>query len=526
MDRTRGPVDLSTAKVVSDTFFISASRIVVLGLKSIRGIVLGRLLGPTLYGVLNIPAPFVDILRMLSNIGFNTGVVRLVPAYRQRGRADLARMIFRSTEALTLGLGFIWCILLVVFSRPIALHFAHRPDAILPIRVYAAIIPFLAVNLFYAAAYLAVQRGKLRGALTLVHGLLVFLLPLGVVLWRRDPVHVIAAFLAAELLGAIVFAAFFHRRILRGLGDRVGPLFRGMREVATFGLPFFLADISWNLINTIDRLMVQFYLPVELFAFYTMAALVITALTMIASTAGLALVPSLTAALAAGDRRAFERQVLGTSRIGFLVLVPLSALLLALAGDIFSLLLRKYLPSVGVIEILVYIGGIILFCRVGWAVLVAYGRGRMAAAAYAFAAAWNFAGNRLLIPRLGIEGAAIATLSTFVMLAILLQSMQHRVSGTRVPVGPFLHAALLSAVFPGIGWLLRGAGPALRFPAIIVGGGCLYLVFAIRTNLLAGADLDRAQTALEPRAGVRHVRIALWLLDLLARIGRRRPPRS
>ena len=133
--RTDGPVDLSTGKVVSDTFFASSSRIVVLGLKSIRGIVLGRLLGPTLYGVLNVPAPFVDILRMLSNIGFNTGVVRLVPDYRQRGRGDLARMILRSTERMTVALGILWCVLLVVFSRPIAVRFAQRPDAIGPIRL-------------------------------------------------------------------------------------------------------------------------------------------------------------------------------------------------------------------------------------------------------------------------------------------------------------------------------------------------------------------------------------------------------
>ena len=52
----KGPVDLSTSKVISDTFFVSISKIGILLLKPIRGIVLGRILGPALYGMLNIPA--------------------------------------------------------------------------------------------------------------------------------------------------------------------------------------------------------------------------------------------------------------------------------------------------------------------------------------------------------------------------------------------------------------------------------------------------------------------------------------
>ena len=96
-DPHKGPVDLSTAKVISDTFFVSFSRILVLILRPIRGIVLGRLLGPALYGILNIPVPYVNILKLFSNIGFNTAVLKLVPQYRQKGRPDLSRMILPRT---------------------------------------------------------------------------------------------------------------------------------------------------------------------------------------------------------------------------------------------------------------------------------------------------------------------------------------------------------------------------------------------------------------------------------------------
>ncbi len=39
-DQTRSPVDLSTSKVISDTFFVSASKIGVTLLKPIRSVIL------------------------------------------------------------------------------------------------------------------------------------------------------------------------------------------------------------------------------------------------------------------------------------------------------------------------------------------------------------------------------------------------------------------------------------------------------------------------------------------------------
>ncbi|MCK4237439.1 MAG: oligosaccharide flippase family protein, partial [Candidatus Krumholzibacteria bacterium] len=330
----KGPVDLSTAKVISDTFFVSTSRIGVMLLKPIRGFVLGRLLGPSLYGLLNIPVPYVNIFNILSNIGFNTSVIRLIPGYRQKGRADLARMIYRSTALLTITLSVIWSILLLFCSRWIVGNLAHEPDAINPMRAYALIKPFLAMNAFYAAAFLAFQRGKLRAAITAAHGILNVLLPVLAILWKRNVTIVIGGFLTAEAIGTVLFAVFFHRKILSGLSRTVGPLLRGMNEVFRFGILFFFADLGWNMINSVDRLMVKYFLPVESYGFYSMASLVITALTVAASTAGVALVPSLTAAKESGDTRVFKKQIQNTARLGFIVLVPATAVIYVLTGDI------------------------------------------------------------------------------------------------------------------------------------------------------------------------------------------------
>lgn len=511
----KSPVDLSTAKVISDTFFVSASKIGVTLLKPVRSVILGRLLGPSLYGILSIPVSYVNLLAILSNIGFNTAVVKLIPDYRQRGRAELAGMIYRSTAALTVTLSIVWSILLLIFSRWIVENVAHQDDAINPMRIYALIIPFLAMNAFYAAAFLAMQRGKLRAAITLAHGFLNVLLPICAVLWKRNVTLVIGGFLAAEVIGAALFSIYFHKRVINVLSRAVGSLVRGMREVLGFGFLFFFANLGWNMINSVDKIMVKFYLPAEQLGFYSMATLVITALGVVASTTGTALIPSLTAAKVSGNTPVFNRQIHNTARFGFIALVPVVAVIYVLAGDLFSIVLPRFIRSVPIIRTLVFIGLVDILCRIAWAALVAHGRGGAAAFAYIFAAAWNILWNRILIPNHGIAGAALATLSTFIVLALLLQIMMWRISGNRIGLMSLLHPLVISFVFPLIGWLLRDLGPAARIIIILFPGTILYVFLSLLTGLVRSDDLSKAGTALEPRADIPHIRLALRLINLL-----------
>jgi O-antigen/teichoic acid export membrane protein len=516
------PIDTSTAKVISDTFFASTSKIVVQLLKPIRGVILGNLLGTYLYGLMNIAVPYINIFLILSNIGFGTAAMKLVPGYLHKGRKDLARMIYRSSAVLTMTFGSLWCILLLVFSNRIAERFAHQPDAVTPIRIYALVIPFLALNVFYGALYLAVQRGKLRAVITFIYGFFTLILPIVAVLWRRNVNLIIGGLVTAEVIGVVLFVVLFHRRIINRWGPEIGPLVKGMKEVFGFGYLFFFASLGWNLINSVDRLMVKFYLPTDQYGVYFMATRVITALSLVASTAGVALIPSLTVARDSGDRTLFRKQIHGTTRIAFLALVPVVILLYVLSRDIISLLLPPgFLPAASLIQILVFVGLVDIICRTGYASLVAYGRGGTAAIAYILAAVWNIFWNWILIPRYGLAGAAIATLSAFVVLAFFLQIMMQWISHAHVPLTNLLYPILISLVFPLIGWLLRDAGSIVRLVAVFVPGTAAYLLIALATGIIRRKDLEESRLMLTPRATVLHVRLTLKIVGIMEAISKR-----
>lgn len=496
-------------------------------LKPIRGILLGRILGPALYGLLIIPVPYVQIFTLLSNIGFNTAVIRLIPGYRQKGDPESARMIYRSAGLLTLGLSLVWSVLLFALASWIAIDISHRPDAVAPIRIYALIIPFLAINAFYAVAFLSMQRGRLRAGLSVVYGMVNLLLPICAILWRESVTLVLGAFLAAEVIGAILYAVFFHRNVLKDLATNTGDavkqavsMARGTKEVFGFGFLFFFANLGWNLINSVDRIMVKFYLPAEELAFYGMAALIITALTIVSSTAGTALIPSLTAALSKGDKGLFRKQIWNTTRLGLMVLIPAASILFTLSTDIYEIVLPRFISSAGPLRILVFVGFIDILCRTAWASLVAYGKGGKAAIAYIFAASLNIVLNISLIPRLGIEGAALATLSSFVALAIVLQVMMTTVSGVKSRITDILHPLLISLIFPALGYALAETGSWIRVIVISLAGITIFLVIALVTRLIRSEDLDRLSDILEKRPDGSLKKTVYSLLDILRKFTR------
>lgn len=515
--RATNAIDLSTGKVISDSFFYSAARIVLLIIKPVKGILLGRLLGPTLYGILNIANPYVLIGAMLSNIGFNTSVLKLMPGYLQEGRPDLTRMIYRSTAFCTIMLSALWASIMLVLSPWIAERVAHESAALNPLRLSALSIPFLALNTFFASVYFSVQRGKLGAGITFVHGILNTFLPVAAVLWQRNVTLIVGSVLAAEVAGAVLYTHFFHRRVLSAFGAAIGPLWRGIKETTRFGFLFFLAGLGWNLINSVDRIMIKFYLPSAELGFYSMGAQVITVIGIVASTLGFALVPSLTAARENRDRAIFDKLVRNASRFGFIVLMPTTLVIFVLVEDFFGILVPRFDPSTTIVRIVVAIVFIDLFCRIGWAALVAHGRGGLSAAAYLGAAAFNVGLNAVLIPRYGINGAAVAVLATFLALAATLLFMMKRVAGSRIEASAWIHPLLLSLVYALVGRISEGWHEALRIVAVMAGGSALYAFAAIATGLVRDDDFEKLREMLAPRAGVPHVRLALAALGAAER---------
>jgi O-antigen/teichoic acid export membrane protein len=72
------------------------------GLTSVAQLLIARLVGPASYGIYAYALAWITMIAYLSTLGFNVSLLRFVPAYRAKGRHDLARGIigFAARRAL------------------------------------------------------------------------------------------------------------------------------------------------------------------------------------------------------------------------------------------------------------------------------------------------------------------------------------------------------------------------------------------------------------------------------------------
>lgn len=511
----QGRVDLSTAKVMSETFFVSASRIIIMVLKPIRAFFLGRYLGPVLYGIMNIATPYIQILTLSSNIGFSYVLMRDIPAEIHSGNRARARAIFHSAEFLVIVLSSLWYILLFIFSRPILEHWAHQPDALVPFRVYTLMIPFLAINTFYFAVFIAFQRGKQRAKIFLFYGLLSIIFPIAAVIWKRNIALVAGGFVAAELIGSVVFTVVFRSRVIPAFRKLSGYFSTGIKKLFSRGIFFFFTSLGWNLLNSLDRILIKFYLPARELGYYSISILFITVLAAFSSTLGQALIPSLTAVRGEGNENAFRKQIINTSRIGFIIIIPVVVMTYVLAEDLIMVLIPSFAPAVILVQILIFIGIFDLINHVAKASIVACDRGGWLAATYIFCAGWNVVWNIVLIPRMGLEGAAVASLSSYLILASSLHVLMTRFSGVKLKLSHLVMPLVFSAVYILLKWALPEMGHLPELLIVASGGTAIYLLLLIAGGMITSGDIARSREAIIKREETRHVRIALKALSAL-----------
>jgi len=299
---------------------------------------------------------------------------------------------------------------------------------------------------------------------------------------------------AAAVVGVLVTGSLRH-----GPADR-RLLGRGLR----LGMPLIPHSLGIYLLNSADRVAIVAILGLGAAGRYQVAYAI--------GSIGVALMTALNQAwlpllLGAGPERRWEI-LTGTSRAvhRFAALVAaaialLAPLALAIAAP----------PSYGREE-LVAVTAVVAFCALPYATSSTYlhlifvtGRTGVMALAAPGAAVVNIALNVVLLPRVGLIGAAYATVAAYAFLAAIVSVVAYR----RVPLPGSLRTSLVAwaAAAPAVaaGALLpsTGLGTALRCAlGILVLAGAVRLALQERSSRAEAAAAAAASAAARERQGV------------------------
>lgn len=396
-----------------------AIRIISAALAFLSQIVLARLMGEYQYGIFVFVWVLVVMVGDLSCLGFHTAIIRFLPHYKAtgafaeiRGLTGTARIFALLSGTLVLAVGMIG---LHLFGDRIETYY------LLPIFIGLLAMPMIALgDILEGTARANHWPVMALGPVYIIRPVLIILFMLAAIGFGAP--HTAVTAMQAALLATYVTALGQYAATLLRLRRHYH---RGPRKVdflswLSVAFPIFLIEgVSFLLTNS-DVVVVGIFLDPHEVAIYFAAAKTMALVHFINFSVKAASGPRFSSIIAEGTRQELEVAAIDAARWTFwpalgvgLAVLAAGHLLLSLFGGAFT---------AGYILMAILLAGILAKAMVGPAetLLMMSGKQNLCVALYAGALTANVTLNVLLIPVLGIEGAAIATASAMGVEAILL----------------------------------------------------------------------------------------------------------
>lgn len=396
-----------------------AIRILSAAIAFISQVFMARWMGSFEYGIFVLVWVAVVILGNLSCFGFHTAVIRFIPEYRETAKPDLLRGILFGSRMFTLAastaIAALGATALYVLADTI------EPYYIVPFALGVVMLPMIALS----DTLQGISRANAWAIAALAPAyvvrptlLLVFMAALLIAGWEP---HAETSLIAA--IAATYVTALYQVLSVTGPADRAagpGPRQIDMRTWLAVSLPIFLIEGFIFLLTNADVLVVGFYMqPHEVAIYYaTVKTLALVHFVYFAVKTGAA--QRYAQLMHAGDQTrlaAFARETVAWT---FWPSVAMGLFVLVAGWPLLSLFGAEF--TAGYPLLFVLVAGVVARASVGPAesLLTMSGQQNICACVYALALAVNLVCNAVLIPQIGLWGAAIGTAAAMIFEAATL----------------------------------------------------------------------------------------------------------
>ncbi|KXB07485.1 hypothetical protein AKJ52_00035 [candidate division MSBL1 archaeon SCGC-AAA382C18] len=404
--------------------FIKGSGIVLIGLIISKisafsyRIPIARVLGKSQFGLISLGVGIMTLLSTVVLFGFEEGITRKTSIYKGKNEYKKIKKLFFTGASFTVSFSLMMSFLTFTFSDWISKYILHTPKLTPVLKIFSIGIPLICVFRLLISTMRGIQRMDYRlymrgmvvklGRLITITGILI----IGGSLLGTSIAYIIplpiAIFLSLILLRNYLLPKINRNVLSMTLG----------KEILIYSLPILFSGIAWKLLGWVDSFMLAFYKSSSVVGLYNVARPVAGILPVGMATT--MLLPVLSEKYGQKDKKTMNevmktitRWILIFSLSGTVGLILLSKnLILFLFGSEF---LRASQPL-----IILAIGYLIFYpFLTSRSLLKTIGKTKLLSFIYFIVLGSNILLNLFLIPRFGLEGAALATSISMILLGII-----------------------------------------------------------------------------------------------------------
>ncbi len=445
------PIGTETGQTISDAALLTVAKGSVLILLGtilakvcgfLRQFLVIRMLSPKEYGLFALVLTIVNVLAILGTLGLYQGAQRFIAYNLEIDDYPKVKGTIRSSIWITTATGVLLMILAMAFAGLLANFFA-KPELKSLILMMAPCIPFQIVVMVIAAFFLGLHKpGPSVWIQDIGFGVIsVTIVSLSLLIARSvysPAIAISASFFIVFLASIFIFKSRWP------LDLRTTRAFPITRLLLRFSLPLFLSSALYLVTQNTDTIVVGHFMSSDQVGFYNAAFLLMTLIPIFLYAVSLMYLPIATSLRAKEAQAESLRLYQSSTRWLFILTLPLFLTFLLFPAQSLSLLFgSRYSTSATALWILSMGAFINTFLGPNNIALIAYGETRLVLYGSLAAAAIDIALCLLLVPRMGISGAAIGTASALGVANIIYSSLLW----SRHKLHPFEKKYILTILF-------------------------------------------------------------------------------
>ncbi len=422
-------------------------------------VAMANLLGPAGYGILSLTWPLQGFFIIIAGAGLPPAIAKHVSEYYAKNDAEMVKAVISVATVMMTAFGLIFSVLIFFLAEPIAVGIFNKPEAILPFQLIALITPFSVI--------VGAMRGTFQGFYQMTNILytraieLLFMVVVAIVLVYAG-FYVAGAVIgtAVGFMAALAVAVYLFQRDVRGklstpkklLSKAIPKLeFADKMDIAKmlifFSIPVVITGLAELALYDMATLVIGVYYPSNYAGYFNVSSTIARFPLIISMAVATSVLPATAEAMSLKDHDLLKTYILQSYRYVSFVVIPLCVGTVVFASPIISLLFgQEYLP--GIIALQILAAGMLFFTLYTISSSIAQGLGNPRLPMYVLigGTTLDLVLSLLLVPPMGINGAAIATTlaSLFIMSILMWKTLRlAKVSLPLLEYGKIIIAALI-----------------------------------------------------------------------------------
>jgi O-antigen/teichoic acid export membrane protein len=242
-------------KVAEDSargsFFLISGSFVTAVIHAITSIMVGRVLGPEIFGKYTLSLVIPEMLFVFADFGIAAGVVRFAAGLRAEGKVGDATRIIKHAILFKALTGFVFFLVNFALADFLAAVLLNRPDLGFFVRVLSMSILFRVMFNVTTFAYLGLDKAQYSALISNVEAIAKLVISIGLILFGFGLTGAVLGFLGGYTIGgvfALGILLLFLRRYAKNSEDGVG-FAASCKTLLSYGIPLYMSAIMLGFVH-------------------------------------------------------------------------------------------------------------------------------------------------------------------------------------------------------------------------------------------------------------------------------------